>query len=240
MEEALANASWLQSRREAAWAHGRERRDRLLSEYQQKYRLAEPPPPAKVVDAILTELLNVKLYFDPLDPDRFAETRFEDGRAIVTVNSELGRIEGVKDETGVANVAMWHEVIHVTDDVDILLRPASAQLPGFDEPPSIVCYRTPRGSRALNSDRLEREFWAEEAGRAAAISHEALRRTESFQELMRAATRARGPVRSAWPLLYKSATAIGVNITALVRQLELEGRILKQGKDIFVQAGLGG
>jgi len=32
-------------------------------------------------------------------------------------------------------------------------------------------------------------------------------------------TRASGPLRKAWPLLYQSASAIGVNITALVRQL---------------------
>ena len=47
---------------------------------------------------------------------------------------------------------------------------------------------------------------------------------------------------NAWPLLYQAADDIGVNITALVKQLELEGRIAlvrEGGRDlVYVQPKL--
>lgn len=234
----MASANWLQSRRQAAWASGRELRDRLLAEYVASYHPKTPPAPALVAAELLRDFLDADLHYDPLAADRYAMTTVEDGQVVVTVNSEIARIEGVKDPQGVENVAVWHEMIHVAKDVESLLRPATLQLPGFEEPPSIVCYRAGANRPSLGADRLEREFWAEEAGRAAAVSLEALSRSAPFQELMQEARR--GPnVRGAWPLLYKAAQDIGVNITALVKQLSLEGRIVVEGGEVVVQPGLG-
>ncbi len=232
-----ANTSWLQGRREAAWAFGREHCDRLLQQYQQKYGRVDAPP-AMLIQELLPDFLGAKLYYQPMPADRFAETRIDEGELRVIVNSELARIEGVKDAAGVENVAMWHEAIHVIRDIDSLVRPATLPFPGFEEAPAIVCYRVAGTRERASGTVAEREFWAEEAGRAAAVSIPALMRTAGFRELMREARLARGPVRSAWPLLYRSAEAIGVNINALVKQLSLEGRIVVQGKEVSVQSGL--
>jgi hypothetical protein len=223
----VANASWQRRQQEQAWAFGREQCDRLLSNYQTDYGLAPPPPPAKIIDELLTDYLKAALQFDPLPLDRYGETRLEDGKAVVTINSRLGDIEGVKDAQGVENVAKWHEAMHVIRDLDTLVAPASRMFDGFDQPAQIVCYRA-AGAKVLTrrDESVEREFWAEEAGRAAAVSLKALQRAESFRALLRAAGRSTGAVVGAWPLLYDAATEIGVNITALVKQLSLEGCIV--------------
>ncbi len=233
-----ANASWLQSRREAAWAFGREHCDRLLQQYGQRYGGVDAPP-AMLIHELMPEFLGAKLEYHPLPLDRFAETRVIDGEVRVTVNSELRQIDGVKDAEGVENVAMWHEAIHVIRDIDSLIRPATQQLPGFEEPPAIVCYRA-AGVTVPTSGAVEREFWAEEAGRAAAVSVDALRRTEPFRELIDLGRRTVGPIRSGWPLLYRSAHEISVNISALTKQLSLEGMIVIQGGDVYVQPDMAG
>jgi hypothetical protein len=228
MGEAVApRGSWLQDRREAAWAFGREQRDRLLQEYAQKYGQVDAPP-AKLVHTLVPEFLQAKLEFAPLPPDRFAETRLEGGRPVVLVNSDIAEIDGVRDAEGVENVALWHECIHLVRDIAALVRPATVPLPGFDEPYAIVCYRG-AGRASGSSQQVEQEFWAEEAGRAAAVSIEALRQTDAFCRLLQDARRASGPVRHAWPLLYQSASAIGVNISALIKQLTYEGLIVVDG-----------
>ena len=236
----MANARWLQSRREEAWADGRELRDHLLRQYQARYSPEVLPPPALIVRELLSDIIGVRLFFDPMPLDRFAEIRMVEGRPRVTVNADIAQMEGVKDAEGVANVAMWHEVMHVERDAPDLVAPASAVLDGFEQPPDIVCYRSPNPS--LRADAAAREFWAEEAGRAAAVSFEALRRTEAFVELISLAGRNRGHVRSAWPLLYRAAEAIGVNGSALVKQLTFEGMIAVEGRgtgsQVFLQAPL--
>jgi len=240
----VANAKWLQSRREAAWADGRERIDHLLYKYQQLYHLAVAPPPALVARELIRDILCVPLFFDPMPLDRYAEVQLVDGQPRVTVNSEIERMEGVKDSEGVANVAMLHEVMHIERDVSALVAPASMQLPGFEEPPAIICYRAPRDADR-GGEIAEREFWAEEAGRAAAVSLPALRRTQPFNELIRTGRATTGAIKGAWPLLYESAAQIGVNISALVKQLTLESYIsvvLRNGMadEIHVQPTLEG
>jgi hypothetical protein len=86
-----------------------------------------------------------------------------------------------------------------------------------------------------------REFWAEEAGRAAAVSHAALADSAAFRELLILAERLGGCVRQGWPLLYQAARDIGVNSTALVKQLRLEGLIVTPkdtSEGIIVQTSL--
>jgi hypothetical protein len=223
----VRNDKWLFAKRSAAWAYGREQRDRLLHEYRLRYGFPRPPAPARVIDELLTDFLQVRLRYRALPADRFAETRLDDGGVVVTVNDDIALIEGAKDALGIGNVAKWHETIHVLRDIDALRRPATSMLPGFEAEPEIVCLRRAgTGGRTAWTESAEREFFAEEAGRAAAVSLEALRRSQPFIDLLALAGRTTGPVRQAWPLLYDAATEIGVNISALAKQLQLEGLIV--------------
>jgi hypothetical protein len=216
-------ADFLNQRRREAWAYGRELRDGLLAEYQRKYGLQSPPPPALIIDELLTDSLNVDLRFDPLPTDVYAQTEWINGRAVVTVNTLSGHIPGVKDAAGVDNVGKWHEAIHIVRDLHVVRTVPAPMLPGFEAPPTVTCHRGLR--RSLTPECIAREFWAEEAGRAAAVSFVALAQSQSFQELCEIASRVAGPVPGGFPLLYEAAKDIGVNITALVKQLTLEGRI---------------
>jgi hypothetical protein len=217
-------AEYVRQRRRQAWAYGREVRDGLLVRYCEAYGISVAPPPALIIDELLTDFLHVKLHYDPLNTDVFAQTGLQDGVPVVTVNSLTGSIPGVRDGPGVQNVGKWHEAIHVVDDLDTLRPGASVALPGFDVPRKIVCYRS--GESRGNREAAAREFWAEEAGRAAAVSFEALARSTAFQTLFKAAPKDSGPVAQGFPLLYEAAEDIGVNITALVKQLTLEGLIV--------------
>ncbi len=207
--------------RRQAWAFGRDLRDRLVDDYRREYGIAIPPPPAFIMDELLTDFLDVTLRFDPLRLDRFAQTEWLDGRVVVTINSLTHEIPGVKDPQGVQNVAKGHEAVHVVRDIKALQAEQGNRFPGFDVPLKIVCYR----ARRPGSDFDRREFWAEEAGRAAVVSHRALGRSAAFQALMKlepGSMRANG---EAWRLLYKASRDIGVNSRALVTQLRLEGLI---------------
>jgi len=238
----MANARWFQAKQHAAWAFGRELRDRLLTEYCQTYSLRVPPPPATIIDELLADVVGVRLRYRSLPPDRFAQTNLDGDTVVVTVNDDIAKIRGVKDALGVGNVAKWHEMIHVVRDLDALRRPATLALPGFGVAQEIVCYRAAdKGKLASRDESVEREFWAEEAGRAAAVSLDALKRSQPFSELLAAARRTTGSVRAGWPLLYDAAREIGVNISALVKQLQLEGVIVlvrHDGRDeVAVQPG---
>lgn len=232
-------AEFVRERRRRAWARGREIRDSLLKAYHQEYGLESSPPPAKIINELLTDFLKVSLVFDPLPCDIFAQTEWADGRPLVVVNSLTAKIAGVRDAEGVQNVAKWHEAIHIADHLDLIRPTEQCTLPGF-EPTKIICYRS--GTRALTGEALSREFWAEEAGRAAAVSLAALRRSEAFRELCNLASLDPGPVRRAWPLLYRAGADIGVNISALVKQLRLEGWIGLDGEAgrqmVYVQPAL--
>jgi hypothetical protein len=216
-------ADFVHQRRQEAWAFGRDLREGLLAEYQRAYGIQTPPAPALIIDELLTDFLKVDLKYDPLPRDIFANTEWINGRAVVTVNTLSGCIPGVKDAAGVDNVGKWHEAIHVVRDLDVVRVQSQETLPGFEAPRRIACHR---GAESLLTPQVRaREFWAEEAGRAAAVSFPALARSEAFQRLCETASRVPGPVPQGFPLLYEAAKDIGVNITALARQLSLEGRI---------------
>ena len=98
--------------RREAWQFGRGLRDALLADYARAY--GEPGrPPALIGGELLTDFLGARLAYDALPLDVFAQTSWEDDRALVTVNSRMREIPGVKDAEGVANVAIWHEIVHV-------------------------------------------------------------------------------------------------------------------------------
>lgn len=235
-----ATADWARGVREEAWAFGRRLRDDLLGQYQREYGVAIPPPPAKIVDELLTDFLQAELHYLPLADDRFAETRWDNGKAVVRVNTLTASIPGVKDAEGVQNVAKWHEAVHVVHDLQALRVAPQALLPGFEGRHEIACYRT--GRRSAPVTERHREFWAEEAGRAAAVSLPALARSDTFRRLPHVGLRCLGPSLEAWPLLYQAAEDIGVNISALVRQLSLEDWIVvakEEGRErVYVQPAL--
>ena len=147
------------------------------------------------------------------------------------------QIPGVKDALGVQNVATLHEAVHVERDLPALKVGPQLAFTGFDQPFRITCRHTagpsyaganqiPTGSSGSVSSR---EFWAEEAGRAAAISYQALSLSPAFRNFVTLAPRA-GPGLNGekWRLLGLAATDIGVNISALVKQLKLEGRLITE------------
>ena len=231
-----SRAEWLQKRRQLAWERGRQLQSDLLTRFATTYGYSTTPPPAKIGDEVITDILGAELRFDPLPANVFAHTEWVRGRPRVTINSRTADIRGVRDAEGVQNVAKWHEIIHLVDDAEVVRTDLQGLLPGF-QGSRIICYRKPEAH--LSSSALSREFWAEEAGRAAAVSHEALSRSDAFRELLDLGARAHGPVRQGWPLLYKAAGDIGVNISSLVKQLTLEGAIAIAGKnDVVVQPRL--
>ena len=153
-----------------------------------------PPPPAKIADQLLTDFLGANLRFDPLPLNIYAQTEWKDDRPVVTVNSFTGQIPGVKDVEGIQNVAMLHEAVHVERDISELKSGPQLTLPDFGPPTKIVCHRDFRnwrrpGERFSSSGDIPesmREFFAEEAGRAAAVSYQqALSRSEAFQGFCR-------------------------------------------------------
>jgi hypothetical protein len=155
----------------------------------------------------------------------------------VTVNSLTGKIPGVKDEAGVQNVAKFHEAVHVDRDLPELKAGPQLSFPNFAPPTRIVCHRgfnrwKPPSSPSrpgIAGDYSLREFWAEEAGRAAAISYQALARSEAFRAYKRLTQMGSGAANGErGRLLRRAAEDIGVNISALVKQLELEDRIIVQ------------
>lgn len=235
-----ATPDWARGVREQAWAFGRRLRDDLLLQYKREYGVAIAPPPAKIVDELLTDFLQAELQYLPLADDRFAETRWDNGKAVVRINTLTASIPGVKDAEGVQNVGKWHEAIHVVSDLEALRLAPQTPLPGFEAGHEIACYQT--GRRSAPVTERHREFWAEEAGRAAAVSLPALARSDAFRRLPRVGRRSLGPAQEVWPLLYQAAEDIGVNISALVKQLSLEGWIVvvkEQGRErVYVQPAL--
>lgn len=203
--------------RREAWRFGREVRDGLVRDYERTYRCVAPAP-ALIADELLTDFLGARLCYDPLPLDRYAQTSFENGQPVVVINSLTADIPGVKDPVGVQNQAKLHETIHVVRDEDLLRVGAQGVFDGFEVDPIIRCYREAKDMH--RSGLMEREFWAEEAGRAAAVSFKALLRSSAWLEFM---GRDRMENSTAWKLLYEAAHDIGINATALVTQLGYEG-----------------
>ena len=219
-----ARSAWVNAERQRAWAFGRAVRDRALEDYAAEYGIQVPPAPALIAPELVRDFFDVRLLFLPLPDDRFGETEWIEGRPVVTVNTRISAFPGVKDAQGVQNVTILHECIHALRDRDRL--DGGPQLPLLtSEPPCrIVC---PREKAGLGSpSERSREFFAEEAGRAAAVSHAHLARSQAFQSLLRFGPGGRLTNGELWRLLQEAAQDIGVNRSALVRQLELEGYVV--------------
>jgi hypothetical protein len=214
-------ADAVENLRRESWRLGRALRDSLLQDYCRRYRLATPPSPATIADELITDFLHARLYYDPLDANIFAQTELKDGIFVVTVNSQIKKMPGIIDHEGVANVAKWHEILHIHRDAALLAARRPLPFAGFSAPAALVCYRDVSGQPDAAMRR--REFIAEEAGRAAAVSHRALLLSPAFQKLASMSGRVAGG--QGWQLLAAAARDLGVNRSALVTQLRLEGRI---------------
>jgi hypothetical protein len=117
----------------------------------------------------------------------------------------------------------------VNRDLHLLKTGDQEVLPGFEAPPPIRCFRNPA---VKLSDGWRREFWAEEAGRAAAVWYPALARSDAFRHLLKLGGSGGGVSNAdGWQLLYEAARDIGVNSSALVTQLTLEGLIAIERRD---------
>ncbi len=205
------------------WAYGRQVIGDKLNAYCAKY--GEPtPPPAIAIRDLIQDFFHATLRFDALSLDVFGKSQYTEDGPIVTVNAQIGCMPGVKDVVGVENVCLCHEAIHLVRDKDFLLGSSSQSLlPGLGKPVAITCYR---GQQEARSPSLSsREYWAEEAGRAAAVSLRHLLQSQHFLDLIELSRGTRGVGAKGWQLVYDAAAEIGVNRTAVVKQLQLEGWI---------------
>jgi hypothetical protein len=165
----------------SAWQFGRDLRTTLLRDYELTYGETAPPP-ATIGAELLTDFLGATVSYDELPLDCFAETSWLDGRPHVTVNCRTREITGVKDARGVERLGIWHEAIHVHRDLALLRVGPQAALPGMVPNLRISCHRD-RVVAARRPSDFSREFFAEEAGRAAAVSFPHLLATEPFRDL---------------------------------------------------------
>ena len=238
----MTTNSGLHPLRRGAWAFGRSLRDSLLADYERRYGELTPPP-AFIGGELLTDFLGARLSYDALPLNVFAETTWHNGQPLVTVNSRTREIEGVKDPEGVSNVGVWHEMVHVQRDLSTVRIGPQAAFDGMLPNLTIACYRD-RQRTDRRGKEFQREYFAEEAGRAAAVSFPHLIRTEAFRQFISLAEQRLASSRLGWQALYAAAEAIGVNISALVNQLEAEGVLhieRSRGRSMLhPQPGLGG
>jgi hypothetical protein len=181
--------------------------------------IADPALPEDVVDELIEDIQEARLITGPLRIDRFAQTELKRGRIVVTINSRIAQIPGVKDAAGVAYVAKWHESIHVEKDMSPDAGTSEGeQLTLFGAPPEFQLIEC----RAVGSGRLlaPHEVFAETAGLAASIAEADLLRSAHFLQFRSLAERGGELGRYGWHLLYRCAEDIGVNISALRRYFE--------------------
>ena len=237
----MTSSRGLQAIQRDAWAYGRSLRDSLLADFEQEYG-SPAPPPAFIGGELLTDFLGARLSYDALPLNVFAETTWQNGQPLVTVNSRTREIEGVKDPQGVSNVGIWHEVMHVQRDLSAVRLGPQATLDGFLPNLTIACHRD-RTRGARRGEEFQREYFAEEAGRAAAVSFPHLFKDDAFRQFVYLADQRLASSGMAWRALYAAAESIGVNISALIKQLEAEGFLLVErrsgGSTLYPQPGLG-
>jgi len=224
------------------WAEGRAIFGQMFDDYCRRFPGDRSTPPAIAIRDVLPEVLDAKVTFDPLSLNVYDRTRWQGGRFRVTVNALIRMMPDVLDVEGVENVCLCHEAIHIVRDADLLTQAQPLPFAGFETSSAITCYRA---DKPLTPDVVlrRREFRAEEAGRAAAVSIPHLLREQSFLDLIDAGRRRPVRGRAGWSLLYSAAKAIGVNRSAATKQLQLEGWIAIEpsrdgDKQILVQPGL--
>jgi len=223
-----------ESKRRQAWALGVEHRELLVAKYKAAFGLTERPLLKDIVDDVIEEIQGARLLKGVLHLDTYGQTELVNGSPEITINSRIAKIPGVKDAHGIAHITKWHESYHVAHDLDIGPKaPGASQLtlPGLEQsaPNMIIC----RPHSAGEPSNLGKEFMAENAGIAAAISDSDLERCEAFWEFKRLVAAGGDLGGSGFDLLYKSGEFIGVNPSALITYLEKRGvysRVQQNGK----------
>jgi hypothetical protein len=215
--------------RDECWPLGIALRETLVARYMSTHHLNERPLLKKIASELLEESLGVRLRDDPLPLDRYAQTEVVHGRIVVTINSRIPSMPGVKDHTGTAYVSGWHEAVHVVRDVaarEMADWLSKLPLPGWE-----LDVPTPRAKRliicrATGGERRcfdRREFVAENAGLSAAISASDLQRCSAFARLQLLGANGGELDFRGWRLLQKTADFLGVNRSALFRYFERRG-----------------
>jgi hypothetical protein len=203
--------------REDCWIIGIRHRERLVREYMASNKLTVRPFLKDVIDDLIEEVQGARLREEVLPLDRFAQTEMVDGRAIVSINTRVDHVPGVKDVAGIVYVSKWHESLHV--DRDFNDDASDSQMDGA-RPASpaqksrlIVC----RSTGVRRGIMPPWEFVAENAALAAAIAGPDLARSRAFFKFQRLAA-GRGDLASrGWGLVYEICKDIGVNSATLLR-----------------------
>jgi hypothetical protein len=212
-----ANDRWLAARRTEAWRIGVELRERLLASFMEMDGLRERPLLKDVLDDLVQDVQDARLLDQVLPLDRYAQSEILGQRIVVTVNTRIAEIPGVKDAAGVRTLAVAHEAVHIDQDLDPtqIDRDVQLMLPDLDvtEPRVIVC-RTAGGAGRVGQPA--QEFRAENAALAMAIALPDLQRCAAFVAFQRRAADGGDLGGAGWRLLYQTAEFVGVNISALV------------------------
>jgi hypothetical protein len=217
-------AAWQRERFEEAWRFGTDHREALVGRLMARSGRRERPLLKEIIDEVIEEEQGARLLKQVLPLDTYAQTELVGGRAVVTVNSRIPEMPGVKDAAGARHVALWHESVHIPRDILPAAQAAAgaqATLPGFevDVPRVVVC----KTRKPLGPAERAREFFAENAAQAAAIAAADLQRCGAYAEYQRRLARGGDLGRYGWALLYGIAAFIGVNITALCGYFEQRG-----------------
>jgi hypothetical protein len=217
--------------------------------FVQEERITERPMLKDIIDYLIEDVQGARLREEVLPLDRYAQTELIAGRTEVSINSRIREIPGVRHVTGIVYVAKWHESIHVARDFPALGKAqevAQPTLPGVEaELPQLVACRG--FNEGLQGESRGREFFAENAGIAAAICGEDLRRTPTYASFMNRAADGGDLGTSGWDQLYRTAEFIGVNPSALLtyfqhtgllRVAEVPQRPRSRRHDELIAAGL--
>ena len=220
-----ADHPWLVARRNEAWQLGVGLRERLLADFMEMDGLHERPLIKHVIEDLVQDVQRARLRDEVLPLDRFAQCELMNGRAVVTINSRIAEMPGVKDPEGVRIVAIGHEVVHVDQHLNPNPTISPAQqlmLPELDlETPQAILCRSAGG--AGRAGQPAQEFLAENAALAMTIALPDLQRCAAFLAFQRLAADGGDLGGAGWHLLYKVAEFIGINITALVTYFSHRG-----------------
>ena len=217
-----SNGRYISEKRREAWDYGNRHRDRLVDGYVIDHRLTERPFLKDIIDDLIEEQQHVRLLSGPLRLDTYGQTERIGGRIEITVNSRINEMIYVKDVDGVANATKWHESVHAERDLGVqeIDGDGSQQVftvPGFEKHSLglIVCRDVEK--IGYGGEEREREFFAENAGIAAAISGADLLRCEEFLEFKELVILGGDITLPGWDLIKAIAGRIGVNRTAITR-----------------------
>lgn len=207
-----ANHRWIVARRNEAWQLGIELRERLLASFMEMDGLRERPLIKHVLDDLVQDVQGARLCDGVLPLDRFAQSEVVGSRILVTVNTRIAEMPGVKDAVGIRLVAVAHEAVHVDQDLDPTKVSDGMQLMfaelATSEPRIIVC-RSAGG--AGRSGQPAQEFIAENAALAMTIALPDLKRCAAFGDFQRLAAGGGDLGSAGWALLYQIAEFVGVN-----------------------------